>query len=70
MAGNSRCTLWDERPFILRTKSEMAIFGGTDTNMWTWSHDSTPRKMSTSFSRQTWRQMSRTRRRSAPVSTL
>ena len=31
--GNSRRTLWDERPFILRTRSEMASFGGTDTNM-------------------------------------
>ena len=35
MVGNSGCTLWDERPFTLRTRSEMAGFGGTETNMWT-----------------------------------
>ena len=35
MVGNSRCTLWDERPFILRTRSEMTSFGGTETDMWT-----------------------------------
>ena len=48
--GNSRCTLWDERPFILRTRSEMASFGGTDPKMGTWSLDNTRGKMSTSFS--------------------
>ena len=35
IAGNSRCTLNDERPFILRTRSLIASFGGTDTNICT-----------------------------------
>jgi len=52
ISGNSRWTLWDEQPFILRTRSEMASFGGTDTNMCTWSLESTPCKISTPFSRQ------------------
>lgn len=35
IAGNSCCTLRDERPFIFHTRSLTANFGGTDTNMWT-----------------------------------
>jgi D-ribose pyranose/furanose isomerase RbsD len=33
--GSSRCTLWEQRPFILRSRSLITSFGGTDTNMWT-----------------------------------
>ncbi|MEM6659048.1 MAG: hypothetical protein AAF625_13245 [Pseudomonadota bacterium] len=42
---------------ILRTRSEMAIFSGTDTNTWKWSNNKTPPRMSTSFSRPTQRKL-------------
>ncbi len=40
---------------------------GPGANMWTGSLERSPRKMPAPFSRQTWRQMPRTRRRTRPV---
>lgn len=69
-SANSRGTLWDDRPLIIRITSGTDRLGGTDRNLCPWSGAGTQPTTGTPISAQVWRKIARIRCRSSPSSTL